>query len=137
MIVERMLGRLNDPGLAPDDQRLEQIFLVFEIDVERTLRDAGLAGDVVHAGGVETLAHEDPPRALEDLFALGRVLARRMASAAGTKLLVRAVAGLDGLVVSGLCWFHDRRLCPSRFSIKFRSSNRVVRFPLDMRRQSD
>src|SRR5205814_1361515 len=50
--------------------RLEQLFLALEVDVERALRDAGLAGDVAHAGGVEPLRQEHRARALDDLAAL-------------------------------------------------------------------
>ena len=54
--------------------------LALEIDVERALGDAGLAGDVVHAGGVEALGQEQRPRALDDLAPLGAVLARSSAA---------------------------------------------------------
>ena len=58
------------------DDRFEQLFLVLEIDIERALGDAGRAGNVVHAGGVETLREEDRAGALNDLTAFGAVLIR-------------------------------------------------------------
>ncbi len=55
------------------DHGLEQLLLVFEVDVERALRDAGGAGDVVHAGGIEALGQEDRAGAFDDLAAFGAV----------------------------------------------------------------
>ena len=71
--VERALG--VDQALFVDD-RLEQLLLVLEIDVERALGDAGRAGDVAHAGGVEASGQEDRPRALDDLAPFGAVIGR-------------------------------------------------------------
>src|SRR5207245_8397780 len=55
--------------------RLEQLLLAVEIDVERPLRDAGRAGDFPHAGAVKSLGHKDFSRPIKDLLALGAFLA--------------------------------------------------------------
>ncbi len=73
------------------DQCGEKVFLVLEIDVDRAFRDAGLAGDVVHAGGVEAHAHEDALGPVDDLLAFGRILAR--CPAAGQAALVVRCGG--------------------------------------------
>src|SRR6185436_7060377 len=52
----------------------EEDFLAVEIDVERALRDAGGAGYVAHAGGIEALRQEQLAGAIEDLLSLARVL---------------------------------------------------------------
>src|ERR1700748_590849 len=56
------------------DDRLEQFFLVLEVDIERALGHAGCTGDFAHAGGVESLRQEDGARPIQDLAALGTVL---------------------------------------------------------------
>ena len=53
------------------DDRFEQFLFVLEIDVERALGDAGGAGDIVHAGGVEALGEEHVSGAVDDLTPLG------------------------------------------------------------------
>ena len=55
------------------DDGLEQPVLVGEIDVQRPLGYAGGAGDLAHAGAVETQIHEDLAGAGENLPALGAV----------------------------------------------------------------
>ena len=65
--AEQVLGQ---PLLLFDGQRLEQGLLAVEVDVERSLRDAGRLGDLAHAGPVEAGRHEDLARALQDLAAL-------------------------------------------------------------------
>jgi hypothetical protein len=56
------------------DDGFEQLLLVFEIHIERALGDAGGAGNVVHAGGVEALRQKDCAGALDDLAPLGAIL---------------------------------------------------------------
>jgi len=50
---------------------------VLEIDIEGALGDAGRAGDVVHAGGIEAMREEYRARPFDDLtpfcaFVIGR-----------------------------------------------------------------
>ena len=52
-------------------------FLVLEIHIERALGDAGGAGNVVHAGGVEALGEEHRAGAVDDLTPLGAVIIGR------------------------------------------------------------
>ena len=59
------------------DDGLEQIFLVLEIDIERALGDAGRAGNVVHARGIEALGQKHGARAVDDLTPLGAFIVRR------------------------------------------------------------
>ncbi len=59
------------------DQRGEQVLLVGEIDIDRALGNARLARDVVHAGGIESIALEHTPGTCQNLLAFGRVFARR------------------------------------------------------------
>ena len=56
------------------DDGFEQLLLVLEIHIERALGDAGGAGNVVHAGGVEALSEKDRAGALDDLAPFGAVL---------------------------------------------------------------
>src|SRR5262249_30439155 len=59
---------------APLNNDGEQFLLALEVTVERALRDSGPAGDLTHAGGVETLRQKDSLRALDDLASLGGLL---------------------------------------------------------------
>ena len=70
------------------DDGLEQLLLALEVDVERALGDAGLAGDVAHAGGIEALRQEHAARAVDDLAPLARLS------------LLRCLSGLQRLCVS-------------------------------------
>ena len=72
--------RCHDRGFFAVDQPLEQVFLVLEIDVERALRDAGLGGDLVHAGRLEAEAHEAALGAIQNLRALDWILPRHPAT---------------------------------------------------------
>src|SRR5262249_10775984 len=56
---------------------LEQLLLAVEIDVERSSRDAGRAGDLPHARSVKALSEKAFPRAVQDLLTLGALLAFR------------------------------------------------------------
>lgn len=82
------------------DKRVEQIILVLKIDVDRALRDAGLARDVIHRGGIETHADEHFTCASKDLAAFGRVLSRADAAT----LLGGCFGGFD-FCVRCLRWF--------------------------------
>ncbi len=62
--------------------RGEQVLLVLEVDVQGRLRDAGLAGDVAHARGIEAKIREHAAAAFEDLPALLGVSAGRRTPAA-------------------------------------------------------
>lgn len=73
--IERMTDRFGDPAALAFDHVGEQVFLVLEIDVDRAFGNAGGARDVVHAGGFEALLHEHALGPVEDLLALGRILA--------------------------------------------------------------
>src|SRR5690606_36715495 len=65
----------EDLKLVALDDGGEQVFLVPEVDIERALRHARLARDVVHARRIEALAHEDTLRAVQYLLALHGILA--------------------------------------------------------------
>ena len=56
------------------DDSLEQLFLVLEVHIERPFGDAGGAGDVVHAGGVEALGEKHRSSAVDDLPPLGALV---------------------------------------------------------------
>src|SRR6185437_4865782 len=56
--------------------RLEQLLLAGEIDVEGPLRDARRLRDLAHAGAVKPLRQEDLTAAIHDLPTLGRILFR-------------------------------------------------------------
>src|ERR1700722_7029065 len=56
------------------DNGLEQPVLVGEIDIQRSLGDAGSTGDFAHAGAVKAEIHEDFAGAGENLPAFGAVL---------------------------------------------------------------
>ena len=59
------------------DDGLEQLLLVPEIHIERTLGDAGGAGNVVHAGRIEALGQENGTGPFDDLTPLGAVFVER------------------------------------------------------------
>ena len=59
------------------DDRLEQVMLVGEVDVERALRHAGDAGNLAHAGAVEAEIEKHAARAVEDLLPLGGIFLAR------------------------------------------------------------
>ncbi len=59
------------------DDGLEQLLLVSEIHIERALGDPGSAGDVVHAGRIESLGQKHRPGAIDNLAPLGAVLIPR------------------------------------------------------------
>ena len=88
------------------DQRLEQLLLRVEIDVERAFRNARDPRDIVHAGAVEPVAKEHGPRPVHDLAPLG-------AAIMGLGLLLRLLR-FDFLVV--------RRLRHDRFGLHRRCS---------------
>jgi len=69
---------LREALLLLDRQRLEELLLAVEIDVEGTFRDAGRAGDLAHAGAVKSLGQKDPPGALEDLPPLAALAGLRI-----------------------------------------------------------
>ncbi|SJM28375.1 hypothetical protein BQ8482_110305 [Mesorhizobium delmotii] len=79
--VEHIVHVLEDRAALFLDQRFEQLFLVGEVDIDRALGNAGLAGDVVHRRRFKALVDEDTTRAFDDLAALDRVLSRRRAAA--------------------------------------------------------
>ena len=56
------------------DDGLEQLFFVLEVHIERALGDAGGAGNVVHAGGIEALGEEHGPGAIDDLPPFGALI---------------------------------------------------------------
>ena len=58
------------------DDRFEQPALVSEIDVQRSLGDAGGSGDLAHAGAVKSEIHEDLAGSVEDLTPLRAFLVR-------------------------------------------------------------
>ena len=69
----------DGPEIGPlllGDEFEKQLLLVLEIDIERALRHPGNPGDVVHAGGIETILMKDLAGAIEDLAALAGVLPR-------------------------------------------------------------
>src|SRR6266545_2080844 len=53
------------------DQRFEQRFLVLEVEVDRALRDAGAAGDILELGGRKPAVGKDLQRGADDLFRPG------------------------------------------------------------------
>ena len=59
------------------DDRLEQVMLVGEVDVERALRHAGDAGNFAHAGAVEAEIEKYASRSVEDLLPLGGIFLAR------------------------------------------------------------
>src|SRR5262249_47356489 len=72
--LENLLGMRA--ALLADD-RLKQLLLALEIDIERALRHARCAGDLSHTGRIETLRQEHTARALDDLTPLGAVIGRQ------------------------------------------------------------
>ena len=50
---------------------VEQVVAITEVEVDRAVRDAGLAGDVGDLRGVEPALREDPLGGIEDALALG------------------------------------------------------------------
>lgn len=74
-IERREEVRLNMLTLLVDECR-EELFLILEIDIERPLRDPGLARNVADAGRVKSEGREDASRAIEDLAALFWIFAR-------------------------------------------------------------
>lgn len=63
--------RLGRARLVGD--RLEQLLLAVEVDIERALRDPRRAGDLPHAGAVEPLGQEHLAGAVHDLALFGAV----------------------------------------------------------------
>src|SRR3546814_4277365 len=75
-------SRIRQPGFAVRlDRGREQRLLVAEMAVDGELGDAGFAGDLVHAGAVETVLGEHALGGIEDRRALGEIL--RAAGAGG------------------------------------------------------
>ena len=73
------------------EERDEQLLLRLEVEVDRSVGDAGGLGDLAHAGGVEAVPREDLHGGLEDAIALvaRAALLRRVAILARA----RAAAG--------------------------------------------
>src|SRR5207237_3094820 len=59
----------GDDGLP--DQRLEQRFFVFEVEIDRALGDAGATRDILELGGGKAPISEDLQRGADDLFRTG------------------------------------------------------------------
>ncbi len=105
-----MFGRGENTVAFRFDEGCEQLFLVLEINVDRSFGNTCLTGDVVHAGSVETLLHEDDLGAIDNLLALGRIFAGGLSPASA----VIGIAGTFHIL------FHHR-------SIHQRSHNSVPR----------
>ena len=84
IVVDRELFGLLALVLA--DQRGEQGVLGREIGIDRALRDAGHAGDIVHRGGVEAVREEDISRPVQNLSRLGAVERARVRPALPRKV---------------------------------------------------
>ena len=77
------------------DQRLEECLLAVEIDIQGALGDARSLRDLAHAGAIEALRQEDPPRPVEDLPPLGAVaihLGGRLRSRTGISIVLATIA---------------------------------------------
>ena len=69
-VIERkyLLG-LSQALVVRND--LKKILLALEVDIQRALGDAGLAGDLAHARAIETLSQEHLARPFDNLPTFG------------------------------------------------------------------
>ncbi len=58
VVVVEYEGLIRQQLTGSGDDRVEQLFLVLEVDVERALRHARDAGDFGHAAGIEALGKD-------------------------------------------------------------------------------
>ena len=77
--VFKALDNAREKSLPPVfDQSDKEVFLVLEIDIERSLGHACRLANSVHRGRVKALIDKDLPSTAQDLATFFRIFARRM-----------------------------------------------------------